>query len=303
MSGSPSAAAAAEAAQQHHSPPYGIVSDASPAAPAAAAAGPNAFAALMRGAKEQQQQQGKPQASPAGKGTKPAAPAAPAAAAGGGWNTVLSSIAADPERHRAVQSIWHVDGQVVGMLDKYPKARHHALLLAREPGLHRASQLRLQHLPLLTHMRQLALAWIQQQQQQQQHDVNHQQDAPQDQQAHALVSVPDGWRLGFHSVPSMAQLHLHVISTDFDSPCLKTKRHWNSFTSGFFLQLDDVMAALQVIPETTSKEKQKPEIPVCSAMVAGAPSRHVSTALCCMILTTQLPAIPYTAGPGWRCGC
>jgi aprataxin len=43
----------------------------------------------------------------------------------------------------------------------------------------------------------------------------------------------------------MAQLHLHVISEDFDSECLKTKRHWNSFTSAFFLHLDNVITALQ----------------------------------------------------------
>lgn len=33
----------------------------------------------------------------------------------------------------------------------------------------------------------------------------------------------------------MHRLHLHVISTDFNSPCLKTKYHWNSFTTPFFL--------------------------------------------------------------------
>jgi aprataxin len=224
----------------------------------------------MRGAKDQQQQQqqqGKQQASPAGKSNKPAAAAA--AGGSGGWNTVLSSIAADPERHRGVQSIWHVDDQVVGIRDKFPKARHHALLLAREAGLHRASQLGRQHLALLAHMRQLALRWIQQQQQQQQDDAhNHQQQAQhevvpaagnaveakpqeeqqqqqQQQQQAQRGAVPAGWRVGFHSMPSMAQLHLHVISTDYDSPCLKTKRHWNSFTSSFFLQLDDVITQLQ----------------------------------------------------------
>jgi aprataxin len=206
----------------------------------------------MRGAKEQQQQ-GRQQSSPAGKSAKsPAAAAAGGAAGGsGGWNTILSAITADPERHRAVQSIWHVDDQVVGMLDKYPKARRHALLLARQAGLHRASQLGPQHLPLLHHMRQLALAWIQQQQQQQQQPGQQQlqnlqeEQQEQQQQQQQLAPIPAGWRCGFHSVPSMAQLHLHVISSDYDSPCLKTKRHWNSFTSGFFLPLDDVIAALQ----------------------------------------------------------
>jgi aprataxin len=43
------------------------------------------------------------------------------------------------------------------------------------------------------------------------------------------------FKMGFHSVPSMSQLHLHVISTDFCSPALKTKRHYLSFTTPFFI--------------------------------------------------------------------
>lgn len=45
----------------------------------------------------------------------------------------------------------------------------------------------------------------------------------------------DSCSIGYHAVPSMQRLHLHVISTDFVSPCLKTKYHWNSFTTPFFL--------------------------------------------------------------------
>jgi len=41
--------------------------------------------------------------------------------------------------------------------------------------------------------------------------------------------------MGYHAMPSMQRLHLHVISTDFNSPYLKTKYHWNSFTTSFFL--------------------------------------------------------------------
>jgi hypothetical protein len=51
---------------------------------------------------------------------------------------------------------------------------------------------------------------------------------------------------------------------------------------------------MQVILETASKERQKPKIPACSAMVAGAPSRHVSAAPCCMISSIWRPAIFYT---------
>jgi aprataxin len=46
--------------------------------------------------------------------------------------------------------------------------------------------------------------------------------------------------LGFHAEPSLRQLHLHIISDDFDSPCLKTKTHWLSFTSNFFINLSIV---------------------------------------------------------------
>ena len=41
-------------------------------------------------------------------------------------------------------------------------------------------------------------------------------------------------------IPSMAQVHMHVISQDFDSPCLKTKKHWNSFNTSYFMPLDYV---------------------------------------------------------------
>ena len=34
------------------------------------------------------------------------------------------------------------------------------------------------------------------------------------------------------------QLHLHIISTDFDSDKLKTPKHWNSFTTPFLVDVD-----------------------------------------------------------------
>ncbi|KAG1371546.1 transcription factor bHLH140 [Cocos nucifera] len=44
-----------------------------------------------------------------------------------------------------------------------------------------------------------------------------------------------------HAVPSMRQLHLHVISQDFDSAPLKNKKHWNSFNTAFFRDSTDAM--------------------------------------------------------------
>ncbi|OCT97450.1 hypothetical protein XELAEV_18009674mg [Xenopus laevis] len=36
------------------------------------------------------------------------------------------------------------------------------------------------------------------------------------------------FRFGYHAIPSMSQ--------DLDSPCLKNKKHWNSFTTNYFLE-------------------------------------------------------------------
>lgn len=48
----------------------------------------------------------------------------------------------------------------------------------------------------------------------------------------------ENFKIGFHNQPSMQRLHLHVISKDFVSDCLKTKKHWNSFNTELFLNYE-----------------------------------------------------------------
>ncbi|TQD79485.1 hypothetical protein C1H46_034949 [Malus baccata] len=50
----------------------------------------------------------------------------------------------------------------------------------------------------------------------------------------------------------MRQLHLHVISQDFDSTHLKNKIQWNSFNTAFFRDSMDV-----VVEEVSSDGKAK----------------------------------------------
>jgi hypothetical protein len=52
------------------------------------------------------------------------------------------------------------------------------------------------------------------------------------------------FQLGYHVLPSLFPLHLHIITKDFISPFLKTKKHWNSFTSEFFFDIDRVEGLL-----------------------------------------------------------
>lgn len=45
--------------------------------------------------------------------------------------------------------------------------------------------------------------------------------------------------IGIHAHPSMTHLHIHILTPDMVSPALKNKKHYNSFTTPFFIPLAD----------------------------------------------------------------
>ena len=55
------------------------------------------------------------------------------------------------------------------------------------------------------------------------------------------------FQVGFHAIPSMNQVHMHIISRDFISSALKTKKHWNSFTTEFFLKPSFIIDQLETV--------------------------------------------------------
>ncbi|OQR67476.1 aprataxin-like [Tropilaelaps mercedesae] len=115
----------------------------------------------------------------------------------------------------------YADDVCVAIADKYPKARYHWLVLPKQ-DIPTITSLRTSHLPLLEHLDKVGRKLI----------VNRQ------------LSEKE-FRLGYHAVPSMVQLHLHVISQDFNSPSLKTKKHWNSFTTDFFVDSAKLVKAIR----------------------------------------------------------
>jgi len=44
---------------------------------------------------------------------------------------------------------------------------------------------------------------------------------------------------GIHAHPSMNHLHIHVLSLDRYSECLRHKKHYNSFATSFFIPFED----------------------------------------------------------------
>ena len=129
------------------------------------------------------------------------------------WNQGLLSSMDDPDLQ--VNST----NDLVTIKDKYPKARHHYLVLPKKQ-LPNLQSLTKEDLDLLTMMDSEA--------------------------ARLTASHPSSqFQVGYHAVPSMAQVHLHVISLDFDSPCLKHKKHWNSFTTPYFIPSSEVIRQLE----------------------------------------------------------
>ncbi|XP_029356267.1 aprataxin isoform X2 [Echeneis naucrates] len=142
----------------------------------------------------------------------------------GHWSQGLKSSMHDPKMQV------YKDDRVVVIKDKYPKARYHWLVLPWQsiPSL---KALREEHRDLVKHMQQVA-----------------------DQMVQQCPDASSRFRTGYHAIPSMSHVHLHVISQDFDSPCLKNKKHWNSFTTDYFIESQDIIQMLETNGRVTVKE-------------------------------------------------
>ncbi|XP_047342157.1 transcription factor bHLH140 isoform X2 [Impatiens glandulifera] len=152
----------------------------------------------------------------------------------GSWAQALYNIAMHPEEHK--NDVLEISDNTVVLNDVYPKAKVHILILARVKGLDSLADVHKDHIQLLNSMHEMGIKW-----------------------AEKYLNEDNSltFRLGYHSTPSMRQLHLHVISQDFDSKHLKNKKHWNSFNSDFFLDSVDVIAEIEEHGQTTLKDVEK----------------------------------------------
>ncbi|XP_054712874.1 aprataxin-like isoform X2 [Uloborus diversus] len=167
---------------------------------------------------------------------------------GGHWSQGLKASMHDPSL------IVKQDELIVIIKDKYPKAKHHYLILPKA-DVRNLKALNIDHLSLLKHMQDEAKKLIN------------------------GIESPSGFKIGYHAVPSMSQLHLHAISQDFDSPCLKTKTHWNAFTTEYFIDSEDVIRDVEkygkvcCIDERSAKEILKKDLRchICNESLKNMP--------------------------------
>ncbi|KNC82942.1 hypothetical protein SARC_04789 [Sphaeroforma arctica JP610] len=174
--------------------------------------------------------------------------------------------------------LYHEDKACVVVRDTYNKARCHMLVIPKR-SIDEPKCLTTADLPLLQHIHERSL-WV---------IAKMKRDHPE------LRDV--GFRAGIHAIPSVRQLHIHVISQDFDSERLKNKKHWNSFTTEYFIDTDELLAML----------KAKGEVKVDSEKVQAALKRDMKCHVCDQPLRnipllkkhikTHLPASMTTAQP------
>lgn len=168
-------------------------------------------------------------------------------------SNILSLIAADPSYLKDENCLF-VDQTCVMIRDKFPKAKFHALVLARSPKLLCPQDIiSAKDLEIVEHMKSVAIKIM---------DDN---------------GIPlKACKLGFHSMPSLPQLHMHVISLDFNSPMLKSKVHWNSFTQKqFFIDCTstiDLDLFRYNAQERAALLKSDMHCPVCGIFLKNMPT-------------------------------
>ena len=110
--------------------------------------------------------------------------------------------------------------------DKFPKAKHHLLLMCRDYSTNPSCLMNVKSLNDLTKAHLCELREF--------HNL-----------AKSIAAAisgdePTSFKVGYHSIPSLLPLHLHIISSDLDSPCITTRKHIVSFSSTFFVTADEV---------------------------------------------------------------
>lgn len=169
----------------------------------------------------------------------------------------LGAYTADPASFPASRVIYYSD-DTVAINDMYPKSSVHALILPRHPMLSRlhpfdafagdsnaaflasvqAEALKLKKIVA----KELQRRYGQFSEQDRAREAVLNGDVELDDEAAELPRGRD-WEkevlVGIHAHPSMNDLHVHVLSRDMFSECLKHRKHYNSFNTPFLIDVAD----------------------------------------------------------------
>lgn len=172
-----------------------------------------------------------------------------------------------PETYSSSRVIYYNDS-FVAIHDLYPKSSVHTLLLPRSDhkNMHPFDAFSdpsflasvLEQVSKLRHIVAKEL--------QRKYGRFSKQDTPREAVLNGEVPLPDNDELpvgrdwekdvvaGIHAHPSMNHLHVHVLSKDRFSECLKHRKHYNSFATGFFVPIEDFPLSKEDVRRHPGKE-------------------------------------------------
>lgn len=177
-------------------------------------------------------------------------PAVPASSSSNPRREELGAYIAHPELY-SPDTVVYYNSEFVAIYDKYPKSSLHLLLLPRDSHKTRLHPtVALQDPDFLakvkaeaSKLRSHAAAELRRR-----YGKYSAQDSAREKALHAEPppdKLPPGrdWEqeimCGIHSHPSMNHLHIHIISKDRCSDRMKHKKHYNSFSTPFFVHLKE----------------------------------------------------------------
>lgn len=177
-----------------------------------------------------------------------------------GWETALQQYIDHPEKHSS--SVVFYDDEVVIIHDGFPKSKFHLLVLPRSSQLtkkHPTVALTENVKDQLSSYIQRAIDFIYKEFINQYHNKS----------GETLFTDKSSFtkrfvQVGIHSVPSMSNLHVHVLTRDFCSVRMKHKKHYNSFNTKFFVSWDDLPLPSIPVPKVIETQYIKNEPLICS---------------------------------------
>jgi len=125
--------------------------------------------------------------------------------------------------------IFFENDEFIVIYDAYPKSNVHLLIMSKGDYIANIGKLRPEHISCLRGMIDLGNVIT----------------------SHFEKLGVEIWQ-GFHAIPSLSPLHLHLISTDFSAPALKKNIHWNSFVTAFFLEPESIYEVVEVLESEQS---------------------------------------------------
>ncbi|KAF9086669.1 hypothetical protein BGX29_001290 [Mortierella sp. GBA35] len=139
------------------------------------------------------------------------------------WSDVFSGYCNDPRTIPESLRYWHDDNHVI-IKDAFPKAKVHLLVMPRRP-INKVTDLvgeaGIRTVEELVRVATTRLATLKKE------------------------NPHLEFKTGFHIIPSMKRLHLHIISQDFCSASLKKAAHWNSFNTAYFIPPEEVIRVIR----------------------------------------------------------